>query len=226
MTVNYAFAYIRVSGPAQCAEGRDGLRRQRDAVYDYAINHGMLVEREFSEEGVTGTKDFDERPALRKMLESLKSGEIRDVVIERVDRLARDLVVQEDLIRRLQSYGVTLHSTMEPDLCSNDPTRIFIRQVLGAVAQLDRTLIVRKTKAARDHKRATTGRCEGRKPYGFRPGENFNVIDIQNAKREGMSAAEIARSMNVQGVKTRYGKPWSAVQVKRILSRPQTVPQD
>jgi hypothetical protein len=45
------------------------------------------------------------------------------------------------------------------------------RQVLGAVAQFEKAVIVSKLKAARVRKRRATGRCEGRKPYGTRPGE-------------------------------------------------------
>lgn len=214
-----AFAYIRVSSRGQCADDKDGLDRQLRAIDDYAAKNDFQIAETFREEGVKGTTDFDDRPALRTMLESLKSGEVSHIIIEKVDRLARDLVVQEDLIRRLQSYGVTIHSTMEPDLCSNEPTRIFIRQVLGAVAQLDRTLIVRKTKAARDRKRALTGRCEGRKPYGDRPGELDNVKAIRVWSMNGYRATEIARLLNAGETTTRYGKPWTATQVQRILSR-------
>jgi len=53
----------------------------------------------------------------------------------------------------------------------DDPTRVLIRQVLGAVAQFEKSVIVAKLRAARVRKRRETGRCEGRKPFGTRPGE-------------------------------------------------------
>jgi hypothetical protein len=49
--------------------------------------------------------------------------------------------------------------------------RSSFRQVLGTVAQFEKAVIVSKLKAARVRKRRATGRCEGRKPYGTRPGE-------------------------------------------------------
>lgn len=222
-SVKPAYGYIRVSHPNQCAEGRDGLVRQQVAIDEYAGKSGFQIAGTYREEGIKGTTDFDDRPGLRKMLESLKSGEVRHVIIEKVDRLARDLVVQEDLIRRLQSYGVTIHSTMEPDLCTDEPTRVFIRQVLGAVAQLDRTLIFRRNKAARDRKRALNGRCEGRKPYGSRPGEMDIVARIRWLSASGSSQSAVAEILNCTDTKTRYGKPWTATQVQRILSRAQNV---
>jgi hypothetical protein len=48
--------------------------------------------------------------------------------------------------------------------------------VLGAVAQFEKAVIVSKLKAARQRKKRATGRCEGRKPYGSRPGE-ADVVD-------------------------------------------------
>jgi hypothetical protein len=43
------------------------------------------------------------------------------------------------------------------------PTAIFIRQVLGTVAQLDKAMTVAKLRGARERKKRLTGRCEGRK---------------------------------------------------------------
>ena len=53
----------------------------------------------------------------------------------------------------------------------DDPTRTLIRKVLGAVAQFEKSVIVLKLRAAQVRKRGETGRCEGRKPFGTRPGE-------------------------------------------------------
>jgi hypothetical protein len=40
-----------------------------------------------------------------------------------------------------------------------------VRQVLGAIAQFEKTSLVAKLKAARDRKKATTGKCGGRRSY-------------------------------------------------------------
>jgi hypothetical protein len=49
--------------------------------------------------------------------------------------LARDLMVQETIIADLRKYGFDLVSVAEPDLMANDPTRVLMRQLMGAVAQ-------------------------------------------------------------------------------------------
>ena len=52
-----------------------------------------------------------------------------------------------------------------------DATKVLIRQILGAVAQFDKSVVVSKLRAARDRMRRNEGRCEGRKPFGSFAGE-------------------------------------------------------
>jgi DNA invertase Pin-like site-specific DNA recombinase len=108
---------------------------------------------------------MDNRPALQDMLAALHANGGRIAIVERLDRLARDLMVQEKIIRDFQSKKFELVSTEEPDLCSKDPSRVFMRQVLGAVAQFERAMIFAKTQAAKQRKRASDPNyTERRKP--------------------------------------------------------------
>lgn len=56
------------------------------------------------------------------------------VLIEKLDRLARDFMVQETLINESRKHRFEIVSVEEPDLMANDPTRILVRQMMGAVA--------------------------------------------------------------------------------------------
>jgi DNA invertase Pin-like site-specific DNA recombinase len=104
------------------------------------------------------------------------------VLVERLDRIARDLMVQESIIADFKRKGLTIISVAEPDLCSDDPSRVLMRQLLGAFFQYEKTMIVLKLRGARVRKRATEGHCEGRKPYGEQPGE-AEVIDHEPHQR-------------------------------------------
>jgi len=88
---------------------------------------------------------------------TLHSNGVRTIVIERLDRLARDLMVQETIIADLQKNGFDLISVAEPDLMATDPTRILVRQMMGAVAQYEKSQIVLKLRGARLRKRAKEG---------------------------------------------------------------------
>ena len=96
-----AFAYLRVSGRGQ-VDG-DGFPRQLVAVRQYATANGLKIARIFREEGVSGGTDWENRPAFSEMMAALLSNGTRTVLVESLDRLARDLLVQESVDRRLSA---------------------------------------------------------------------------------------------------------------------------
>jgi DNA invertase Pin-like site-specific DNA recombinase len=149
---------------------------------------------------------------------ALHSNGVRKVIVEKLDRLARDLVVQETIIADLRKHGFELLSVAEPDLMANDPTRILVRQMMGAVAQYEKSQIVLKLRGARMRKRAKEERCEGRKPYGFFEGEAVTLDRIKALRAEGIGFDRIAARMNEEGIPTRTGKPWHGVVINRILT--------
>ena len=65
----------------------------------------------------------------------------------------------------LRSLGIALIPATAPDFTEDTPTAVLVRQVLGAVAQFEKTSLVAKLKAARDRKKAATGKCGGRRSY-------------------------------------------------------------
>jgi hypothetical protein len=79
-----------------------------------------------------------------EMMTALHSNGVRTIIIEKLDRLARDLMIQEATIADLQRDGFTLVSVQEPDLMASDPSRIAFRQMMGVFAQYDKSQIVLK----------------------------------------------------------------------------------
>lgn len=220
-----AFSYLRVSGKGQ-VEG-DGFPRQREAVTRYAKRHGMEIEREFRDEGVSGTKDAFDRPGLTDLLVAIKSNGVRTILVERADRLARDLMVGEIILAECRKIGVKVISAecgTELTVEDNDPTRKLIRQVLGAISEWEKSVIVQKLRASRVRIRKTQGRCEGRKPYGVTDEERA-VIAKMVEWSSTMSIAQVAQRLNVEGIKPRTAKRagaetrWHATMVQRILAR-------
>jgi DNA invertase Pin-like site-specific DNA recombinase len=209
------YAYLRVSGLGQV--GGDGFERQLVAIKQYAEANGLHVAKVFKELGVSGATDLEGRAALRQMLEALASNGARTIIIERLDRLARDLMVQENLLSDLRKRGFDLISVAEPDLCSSDPSRVLVRQVFGSIAQYDRAMVVAKLRGARERMKARTGRCEGRKPYGTREGEVEIVRRMQELRGDGLAVDKIAAILNLEGLKPRAGKVWYATSVYRVL---------
>src|SRR5262245_18886247 len=139
-----AVTYVRVSGKGQ-VDG-DGPERQRQAISRFAKGAGLALLEEFSDLGVSGATELADRPGLAALLDRLESNGVRTVIVERADRLARDLMVQEVIVGQFSKIGARILTSDGVDLSSegDDPTRRLIRQVLGAVSEFEKRVIVLK----------------------------------------------------------------------------------
>jgi DNA invertase Pin-like site-specific DNA recombinase len=162
------FAYLRVS-TAQQVEG-DGFPRQLDAVRRFCESKGWSVLRDFREQQ-SGSDSVMDRPKLAEAIE-LCTPElgVDTIVVERVDRLGRDLIVSELFFSECKRRGIQVFSADSGEELVNaegDPTRVLIRQVLGALAQWEKSQLCKKLQSGRRKKALETGRpCGGTRPYG------------------------------------------------------------
>lgn len=213
--MNTVFAYLRVSSQGQL-EG-DGFTRQLTAIRKFAASNDMRIARVFREEGVSGTKDLENRPALQELMAALQSDSTKTVLIEKLDRLARDLMIQESIVADARRKGCQIVSVTEPDMCSEDPSRTLIRQILGAFAEYERKMIVAKLRGARQRIRTKLGRCEGRKPFGSRDGELAVIERMRQLRQNGLAVDTIADTLNKEKLAPRSGKQWYSMSVYRVL---------
>jgi DNA invertase Pin-like site-specific DNA recombinase len=110
-----------------------------------------------------------------EMLSALHANGVKLILIERLDRLARLMAVQESIIAELKRHGFELISVEEPDLLKDDPYRVMFRQFQGAISQCEKANIVLKLRGAQQRLKLKTGRCGGRRPFGDRPGERASA---------------------------------------------------
>lgn len=222
-----AVSYLRVSGKGQI-DG-DGFERQRTTIKKYARANKIKIKEEYKEEGISGTKELENRSALASLLDRIETNGIKIVLVEKADRLARDLMVSEVILGQFRDAGVSVISADNgTDLTagdSNDPTSKLIRQVLGAVAEFDKDVTVLKLRAARERKRRTGTKCEGRKAYGEKiPAEKLALERIRQLIRKprnqpARTYAEIAEVLNEEEVPTRMGNIWNRGTVYAIAKR-------
>ncbi len=209
-----ALAYLRVRSKGQ-VEG-DGFPRQRASIQKFATDNGYLVGGWFEEKDASGTVGGSDRKVWHEVqAEARETGSV--IIIEKLDRLARDLMFQEIIIRDLRRHNVALISVAEPDLGSVDPPRTMMRQIIGSVAQYDKSQLVAKLKVGRDRKKQQTGRCEGVKPYGTLPGESAVVHQIATMARAGLGGTAIARALNQLGIQPRRARKWHPFTISGIL---------
>ena len=128
-------------------------------------------------------------------------------------------MVFEMLISRLKRLGVqVIDASSGLELTdSTDPSRVMMRQMMGAVDQYVKSELVAKLRKARRSIRESLGRCEGRKPYGSREGEYSTLTRIMALDSKSMSSRLIAETLNAEGLVTRYGHAWNFGSVARLI---------
>ena len=215
-----AVSYLRCSGESQI-QG-DTWSRQKAAIAKYAASAGLQVTREFRDEGLSGTTELEGRAGLSDCMAYCREKRIGIVLVESSDRLARDLIVSELLIREMQKAGIRVVTAGGVDLTEGtnlNPTAKLIRQILAAVAEFDKNAIVLRMKAAKDRKRAKGERVDGQKPYGEFPGEDEQIAYMREFRAKGCSFSDIARDLNLMGWRTRNECEWRASTIQKILAR-------
>jgi DNA invertase Pin-like site-specific DNA recombinase len=208
-----AVAYFRTSSMANVGEDKDSLKRQRATVTAFAKRAGYELIAEYSDDGVKGADPVDQRPGFGAMLKHIAGNGVRTIIVETASRFARDLITQETGFRFLQGLGVTLIAADSPDAFLDDgSTAVLIRQVLGAVSQFEKAALVAKLRAARERKKAATGKCGGRKSYAERDAatvalaKRLHRYPVNGRKRSLRDiAAELEAAGHVSIAGTRYG---------------------
>jgi DNA invertase Pin-like site-specific DNA recombinase len=133
-------------------------------------------------------------------------------------------MVQEAGHAFLQRLGITLVSAAAPDsFLSDTPSAVLMRQMFGAISQFDRAVTVAKLKAARDRKRATGAKVEGRRNYAQSVPETVALAQ-RLAVEPGVagrrrSLRDIAAALAEQGHVTSKGQPYSPASVARIIEQ-------
>ena len=217
--------YLRVSTKRQGQSGL-GLDAQLEALESYRQEHGGRILATYKE--VESGKKAD-RPELAKALAHAKrSGAM--LVVAKLDRLSRNVA----FISAVMDAGVDFVA------CDQPHASRFTLHILAAVAEHEARMISDRTKMAlQAYKRrggrlgATLPQCRnltnaararGRKAASKAISEQAReaYADLlplmQEWKQAGLSQAAIAEKLNQAGHTTRHSKPWSQVQVMRVLA--------
>jgi DNA invertase Pin-like site-specific DNA recombinase len=116
--------------------------------------------------------------------------------------------------------GIDLIAADNPTTFLDDgPTSILIRQILGAVAQFEKAMLVAKLKGARDRKRRSTGKkVEGRKSHKEAHPEVVALArSLVRQGRRKMSLRAISAELAAAGLLNHNGKPYAAESISRML---------
>jgi DNA invertase Pin-like site-specific DNA recombinase len=173
--------YARVS---TANNGQDPTMQTRE-LREYAERRGWTVAGEYVDVGISGTKE--KRPELDRLMADAHRRRFDCVVVWKFDRFARSV---SHLLRALETFkaqGIEFVSFSE-QMDTSTPAGKMVFTVLGAVAELERSLIVERVKAGLRNARAK----------GKRLGRPRSILDASKVARlraQGVSWRKIGRQM-------------------------------
>jgi DNA invertase Pin-like site-specific DNA recombinase len=175
--------YARVS----TGNGGQSPEMQVRELREYCKRRGWKVGNEYIDEGVSGAKES--RPQLNKLLADAHLRRFDAVVCWRFDRFARSV---SHLLRALETFkalGVEFVSLSE-QVDTSTPAGKLVFVVLGAVAELERSLIAERVRAGLRNARAK-GKILGR------PRKKIDLAEIKRLRSAGSSWRAVGASLGV-----------------------------
>ena len=222
--------YARVSTEEQ----RDGqtIDSQIAELERLAEAKGWLVTGIYKDEGWSGS--MMARPELDRLRDDARSGRFEAVVINDVDRLARDVAHLGIIKRDLERQNVRVIFRKLP--AEESPMSNLMVNILGSFAEFERELIIDRTRRGRRHKVESRKQYLGSNTsYGYRYRRMDRIngkaghlgVEPQEARivrlmfgwvdAERLSASRVARRLNELQIPPRKSAVWGKSSVLRIL---------
>lgn len=213
--------YLRVSTVKQL-DGA-GPDQQRAVISAWALATKTMID-EFMVDAANG--DNEDRPKILELKEMARKGELECVIVDRLDRFARDALVSELLYRFFKAHDVRVIAVSQSFDDSSGGTAM--RQMFAVIAQLDkanRITHLRQCRQATVERHGTFG--GGNVPYGYEttgsgqlklvPGETKLIIRAFELRDHGNTQSQISAILRQEGFRTRKGTEFTPKQVARIL---------
>src|SRR5579872_971129 len=219
---------------AKCSQiHRSTVYRSSDLLekYDWIVKHSgkrrLLSNRyvvqignlsEFADDGVTGKLPMHARPQGKLLIAALLGNGAKHLLCYDAKRIGRTQLAFWSFIGMCRDNGVTVL-----DASGTDLTGSVMGGVGGMLAELDRDATVSRLAAGKKQWRSQR-RVDGRWPYGKHPSHEYDV-EREVVKRtrkmhaDGLSSYAIAKKLNGEGTRTRYGKEFKTQTIQNILER-------
>lgn len=208
-----------------------GLETQRDAIMKYCTANGLELIRVYEDPALSGSLQPLERPGLHALLEALKAEDIKQVIVTRLDRLARDTMLSLWLMKEIKKLGAELVSIAEPGRWE-DPTQKLLLTMVAAFAEFEKSLITSRLSSGRKTKARQGGYAGGKAPIGYKAERGDKALTLDEEKASTVkrvfelraimpdaSLQKIADILNAECYTTKESKLFHPMQVKRILDR-------
>jgi site-specific DNA recombinase len=220
-----AIGYTRVSTDKQADRGVS-LDAQTEKIRAMALVHDAELIDIIVEAGESA-KSLN-RPGMQRLLALIDSGEVRTVIVAKLDRLTRSVKDLCELLERFERGGVALISVAE-SLDTGSAAGRLVLNIMTAVSQWEREAIGERTRDALSHKR-NNGERVGNIQFGYRlcadgkhvepdSAEQAVLEEIRQLRQGGKTLRGIAAALNHRALRTRRGSAWRLEHVARIINQ-------
>lgn len=184
------YAYYRVSTDMQDYE------TQKIGVVDWCVRQGLRIDKEIIDNGISGTVEVSKRK-LGNYLPKMTKGDW--LVVSELSRIGRSTSDVINTCQKLNKKGVNVYFLKQNIQLDNSPMGKMFVAILAAFAEMERDLIVQRTKEGIEKARRA-GKQIGRK-YGFRYSKlDKKQKEILMLSGAGATKAEIARLYNISWI--------------------------
>ena len=187
--------YTRVSTNDQSVD------MQLSELKRYCKERGLDIYKEYSDEGVSGTKD--RRPALDELMDDARKKKFDAAVCWRFDRFARSTKHLLTALEEFHHLGIDFISYQE-NIDTSSPLGKAMFTIVAAIAELERSIIVERVRAG-----IARAKAEGTR-LGRPPGSDIDASRVQELLASGLSTRAVAKSLGIG-----LGSVWRAKQATR-----------
>jgi DNA invertase Pin-like site-specific DNA recombinase len=186
MKTKRAALYVRVSS------GEQNTGAQERALREYVQRRGWKLQQIYRDQGVSGASSS--RPALNELMKACRRGSIDVLVVWKFDRFARSLKQLMSGLEMCRALGIDFVSVTEA-VDTSLPAGELLFQMIGAVAQFERSLIGERVRSGLANARAK-GKLLGRPPLrSLSTGELLKLRKLRREKR--ISYRELATMFGI-----------------------------
>ena len=185
--MNIGVGYVRVSTKGQVEDGIS-LAMQVEKIKAYAFLNDIDLVAIYGDPGLSG-KTAIKRPGLQAVLTLARRRKISHMIVYKLDRFSRSTIDALTMSAELDRNDVSIHSITEKIDTRSAIGRFFFT-ILGALAEMERSLISERTKDAMRKKIRDGEKVSSRAPFGYAY-ENGRAVPDQNEQ----SAIEMIRSL-------------------------------
>lgn len=177
-TMTRVFAYCRVSTSDQTTDNQ--LVEIKGAGFD-------IEARRVITETISGSVATSKRPGFSRLIDKLETGDV--LIVTKLDRLGRNAMDVRATVEQLEAMGVRVHCLALGGVDLTSPAGKMTMQVINAVAEFERDLLIERTNAG-----ILRAKAEG-KIFG-RPSKLSEVqqSEVLNRLATGEAVAQIARA--------------------------------